>query len=92
MKHLMYTYPPSSSDLLSSFILAGPFGLVLGTQWAQQPTPRFDARAISVVTQYPPHLVGNVLLEPARQAKNVLREASGRRLPQEGVPDGPPGR
>ena len=31
-----------------------------------------------------------MLLEPTRQAKNVLREASGRRLPQEGVPDGPP--
>ena len=45
-------YPPSPFDLLSSFTLAGPFGLVLGTQWAQQPTPRFDARAISVVTQY----------------------------------------
>ena len=45
-------YPLSPFDLLSSFILAGPFGLVLGTQWAQQPTPRFDARAISGVTQY----------------------------------------
>ena len=50
-KHLTSLSP---FDLLSSFTLAGPFGLVLGTQWAQQPTPRFDARAISVVTQYPP--------------------------------------
>ena len=45
--------PLSPFDLPSSFTLAGPFGLALGAQWAQQPTPRFDARAISVVTQYP---------------------------------------
>ena len=76
MKHLMYTYPPSSSDLLSSFILAGPFGLVLGTQWAQQPTPRFDARAISVVTQYP--LVGELkgLPTPICREKSIINRAN----------------
>ena len=66
MKHLMYTYPLSSSDLLSSFILAGPFGLVLGTQWAQQPTPRFDARAISV------HVHSNTI--PPRERERSERD------------------